>query len=125
MMPKLITTERILKNKLGQYESALADCNESIRLNFDDAWPYTNRGFAKIKLGQPESALTDCNEAIRRNPDLVEAYHTRGEAYRFLGRTQEAEADLQKALDLAEETDNQDLKTEIEQLLQELENAKK
>ncbi len=113
-----------LKNKLGQYESALADCNESIRLNFDDAWPYANRGFAKVKLGQIESALTDCNEAIQRNPDLAEAYHTRGEAYRLLGKAEDAKVDYQKALELAEQSGNQELKTEIEQSLQELENTK-
>ena len=53
---------------------------------------------------------------------MAEAYHTRGEAYALLGRTQEAKADYQKALELAEETDEQDLKTEIEQSLQELDN---
>ena len=112
-----------LKNKLGQYKSALSDCNESIRLNFDDAWPYANRGFAKIKLGQIASALTDCDEAVQRDPSLAEAYHTRGEANALLGRTPEAKADLQKALELAEQTDNQDLKTEIAQSLQKLDNA--
>ena len=112
-----------LKNKLGQYKSALSDCNESIRLNFDDAWPYTNRGFAKIKLGQIESALTDCEEAIRRNPSLAEAYRTQGEANTHLGRIQEAKQDFQKALELAEETNDQDLKTEIEQSLKELDST--
>ena len=76
----------------------------------------------KIKLGQTESALTDCEEAIRRNPDLAEAYHTRGEAYRLLGKTQEAKADFQKALELAEQDEDQELKIEIEQSLQELDN---
>jgi predicted RNA polymerase sigma factor len=39
-----------------------------------------------------------------------------------LGRTQEAKADFQKALKLAEQTGNYDLKTGIEQSLQELDN---
>ena len=113
-----------MKNKLGQYESALADCNKSIQLNPNDAWLYTNRGFAKIKLGQTESALTDCEEAVRLNPSLAEAYNTRSKAKVLLGRTQEAKVDFQKALELAERSDDLDLKTEIEQSLQELDNIK-
>ena len=48
------------------------------QLNPDDAWPYTNRGFAKIKLGQPESALADCDEAIRLSPEHLPSF---AEAY--------------------------------------------
>ena len=50
---------------------------------------------------------------------MAEAYHTRGEAYRLLGKTQEAKADFQKALELAEQDKDQELKTEIEQSIQE------
>ena len=113
-----------LKNRLGQYKSALTDCNKSIQLNPNDPWPYTNRGFAKVKLGQIESAITDCNEAIRRSPSLAEAYRTRGIANTLLGRTQEAKVDYQKALELAEQDDNQNLKIEIEQSLEKLNNIK-
>ena len=112
-----------MKNKLGQYESAITDCDKSIQLDLNDAWPYTNRGFAKIKLGQPESALIDCDKAIGLDPSLAEAYDTRGKANALLGKIQEAKADFQKALELAEETDDQDLKIEIEQSLQELNNT--
>ena len=112
-----------LKNRLGQYKSALTDCNKSIQLNSNDPWSYANRGFAKINLGQPEPAITDCDEAIRLNPSLAEAYETRGKANALLGRTQEAKADFQKALDLAEQTGNQGLKTEIGQSLKELDNT--
>lgn len=112
-----------MKNKLGQYKSALAACNESICLNPDDAWPYANRGFAKIKLDRLESALTDCTKAIRLGLDYAEAYYTRGNAQIFLSRIQEAKADFQKALELAEQSGNPDLKTEIEQSVQELDNT--
>ena len=112
-----------MKNKLGQYESALTDCNKSIQLNPNKAWPYTNRGFAKIKLGQTESALTDCDKAIQLDSSLAEAYNTRGEANVLLGKTEEAKGDFQKALALAKQTDNQDLKVEIEQSLKELDDT--
>ena len=52
---------------LGQYEAAVADYDEAIRLKPDLATAYNNRGVAKEKLEQYEAAVADCNEAIRRN----------------------------------------------------------
>ncbi len=111
------------KVALERYEAGITDFDESLQLNPEAAYVHFLRGSARIELGRYQSALTDCDEAIRRNPDLAEAYHTRGEAYRLLGKTQEAKANFQKALELAEEADDQDLKTEIEQSLQERDNT--
>ena len=113
-----------LKNKLEQYESAITDCNKCIELDPNHAWAYTNRGYAKIKLGQLEDALIDCDKAISLDPTLAEAHETLGKAQTLLGRTQEAKADFQKALEFAEQMGNQELKFQIEQSLQELENTK-
>ena len=55
---------------------------------------------------------------------MAEAYYTRGEAYRLLGKMQEAKNDFQKALELAKQDEDQDLKNEIEQSLQELDRTK-
>lgn len=109
-----------VKIELEQYEEAIVDFNESIRLKPSDAEVYNIRGFTKIKLGQIESALIDFDQAISLDPTLAEAYHTRGEAQTLLGRTEEAKADFQKALELAEEKNNQELANEIKHSLQEL-----
>ena len=76
-------------------------------------------------MGQHESALVDCNEAIRLKSDNAFGYKYRGMAYTGLGQIQEAKADYQTALELLEQVGNEGLKTEIEQLLQELENTEK
>ena len=112
-----------VKNVLERYEAAIEDFDKGLQLKPDDAYAYFMRGSTMLELGRHQSALTGCGEAIRRNPDLAETYRTRGEAHRLLSKTQEAKADYQKALELAEQTDNQDLKTEIEQLLKELDNT--
>ena len=111
------------KVALEHYEAAITDFDESLQLDPDAAHAYFMRGSTMLELGRYQSALTDCDEAIQLNPSLAEAYHTRGKANTLLGRTQEAKADFQKALALAEETNDQDLKTEIEQSLQELDNT--
>ena len=111
------------KVALEHYEAALTDFDESLQLNPGASYVHFMRGRARIELGRYQAALTDCDEAIRRNPDLAEAYHTRGEAYRLLGKAEEAKADFQKALELAKQDEGQELKTEIERSLQQLDNT--
>ena len=110
---------------LGEYESAIPDFDEAIRIKPDFDSAHSNRGRAKNALGQHESALVDCNEAIRLKSDNAFGYKYRGMAYTGLGQIQEAKADYQTALELLEQVGNEGLKTEIEQLLQELENTEK
>ena len=74
-------------------------------------------------MGQIESVLADADEAIRLNSSFTAAYDTRGNTNALLGRTEETKADFQKALELAERDHNQNLKTEIEQSLEELDDT--
>ena len=112
-----------VRMQLECYEAAIADFDKSLQLEPDEAYAYFMRGCARVKLGRYQSALTDCNKAIQLNPSLAEAYDTRGQINAFLGRTKKAKADFQKVLALAEETNDRDIKTEIEQSLQELDNT--
>ena len=111
------------KVALEHYEAAITDFDESLQLDPDAAQVYFMRGSVRVELGKYQSAITDCDEAIRRNPSLAEAYRTRGEANALLDRAQEAKTDFQEALALAEQDDDQELKSEIEQSLKELNNA--
>ena len=47
------------KGKLGDYEGAIADYNEAIRLKPDFAHAYYNRGGVKDKLAQISEAMSD------------------------------------------------------------------
>ena len=64
------------KQKLEQYDAAVADYDKAIRLNPDLAKAYINRSAAKQKLGQNEDAIADCNKAIRLNRTWTEPTST-------------------------------------------------
>lgn len=81
------------KEKLGDYEGAIADYTKAIRLKPDDDIAYYNRGNAKIKLKQYESAINDHNIAVRLNPNNAYAYYSRGIAKGRLAQYVAAVAD--------------------------------
>ena len=52
----------------GDYQAAISDYDEAIRLDPNDAIAYYNRGLAKSELGDLEAAISDYDEAIRLQP---------------------------------------------------------
>ena len=111
-------------SNLGKYDEAISDLNEAIRLNPNLAGLYMVRGVAHGNLGKYDEAISDLNEAIRLNPNLAEAYLTRGFTNEALRKVEEAQADYQTALKIAEQQENEDIKTTIEENLQRLKNKK-
>jgi tetratricopeptide (TPR) repeat protein len=83
-----------------QYDKAIADYTEAIRLKPDFADAYANRAFAYGSLEQFDKAIADCNEAIRLQPDSAEAYKNRGGAYCNLRQYDKAIADCNEAIRL-------------------------
>ena len=65
----------------GDYDKAIADYTEAIRLNPKLAEAYYSRGFAYGKKGDYDKAIADYTEAIRLDPKYAEAYYNRGVAY--------------------------------------------
>ena len=88
----------------GQYERAIQDYDEAIRLDPQFAGTYNNRGVAYKALGQHERAIQDYDEAIILDPEYAKAYYLRGLSYNMLGKSEEAEQNLQKAKELGYET---------------------
>ncbi|MEK7487573.1 MAG: tetratricopeptide repeat protein [Planctomycetota bacterium] len=66
------------KEEQGDFEEAIADFTEAIRLNSNSAEAYNFRGFSKSFRQDLEGAIVDFNEAIRLNPLYAEAFHNRG-----------------------------------------------
>ncbi|CAN5686018.1 hypothetical protein BH10CYA1_BH10CYA1_03620 [soil metagenome] len=76
---------------------AIADCNQSLKLNPKRAHPHLSRGIAYARLGNTKLALQDFDEAIRQSPDYGEAYFERGLVYKTLGKSDLYKIDQQKA----------------------------
>jgi V8-like Glu-specific endopeptidase len=81
-----------------EYEPALAELNESIRLNANRATPYTNRAAVLLALGDYESALADCDKALALDPKQVLAQVNRGCVYHQMGQYPQALEAFNKAL---------------------------
>jgi tetratricopeptide (TPR) repeat protein len=84
----------------GEYDLAIADFSQAIKLNPNDAYAYNNRGFAYAKKGDYDRALADCDQALKLNPNYANAYAARGLAYKGKKQINQAIQDFEKALAL-------------------------
>ena len=63
------------------YDTAIADFDEAIRLDPKFAPAYVNRGLAYAAKGDLDKAFADCTKAIELKPDYADAYYGRGDAF--------------------------------------------
>ncbi len=82
----------------GDYDHAIQDYDDAIRLNPNDAPAYNDRGSAYFYKGDYDRAIQDFNEAIRLNPNFVEAYYNRGDACLFQSNLTAAMADFEHVI---------------------------
>ena len=96
--PVILQERAYAYNEMGEYEQAIADYTEAIRIDPDDAYAYHERGYAYDKMGEYEKAIADFTEAIRIDPEYDRAYHERGDAYKGLGEYEKAIAYYTEAI---------------------------
>ncbi len=84
----------------NQYDKAIADLNEAIRLDPTYAIAYNNRGVAWQHKKEYDKAIADLNEAIRLEPTYAIAYNNRGNAWRDKKNYDKAIADYNEAIRL-------------------------
>jgi tetratricopeptide (TPR) repeat protein len=70
----------------GQYDRAIADFDQAIRLNPNDADFFRNRGSVYADKKQYDRAIEDFSQAIRLNPNDIAAFVNRGGTYVNKGR---------------------------------------
>ena len=85
---------------LREYDKAVADFTEAIRLFPKHTSALSNRGYAWVALGEDDKAVADFTEAIRLNPEAVRARVGRGHARQMLKEYNSAIADLNEAIRL-------------------------
>ena len=82
-----------------EFELALKDYDQAIRINPDFLDPYNNRGAVRMALNQYEQAFSDFDLCVRKNARFFPAYLNRGQAEHHLGRHEDAVRDLTIALE--------------------------
>src|SRR3984957_19966023 len=82
----------------GNYNLAIKDFDDTIRLNPKDVEAYNNRCWTRTVTGELQSALRDCNEALRLRPNFVDALDSRGLVNLKSGLAKNAIADFDAAL---------------------------
>jgi tetratricopeptide (TPR) repeat protein len=87
------------KNK-GDYDRALADYNQVLKLKPYAVNAYNNRGIAYSNKSDYNRAIADYNQAIKLQPDTAYVYYNRGIAYNKKGEYERAIADYNQAIKL-------------------------
>ena len=82
----------------GDYDRALPDLDETIRLDPKHANAYLLRGQLWLMKGELDLALKDCHRAIQLGKDDANAYQLRGVVLMDMGELDRAIADFSEAL---------------------------
>jgi lipoprotein NlpI len=106
--PKMTVKDRAsaLSSRCGWWwfkkdpDRALADCNEALRADSNNAAAYLNRGNAYLNKSDFERAFADFNEAIRLDPKNAWAFVERGNLYKSKGDLDHTLADMNEAIRL-------------------------
>jgi tetratricopeptide (TPR) repeat protein len=91
----------VKKGEQEDWQGAIADFSDALRLNPNLIEAYNNRGTAYSIIGQNEKAIVDYNEAIRLKPTDPEAYYNRGVTYREIKDYPKAIADFSQSIRLS------------------------
>jgi tetratricopeptide (TPR) repeat protein len=83
-----------------EFDRALADLNEAVRLDPAYACGYSNRGRVYALKRDLDRAIADYDEAIRIDPSFALAYNNRGGAWLGKGDAERAIADFNTAIKL-------------------------
>ncbi|HLN27912.1 MAG TPA: tetratricopeptide repeat protein [Gemmataceae bacterium] len=84
----------------GEYDKALAACNEALRLNPKLTMAYFARSKAYCAKEEYDKAIADCTDAIRLDPEQAMGYYQRASAYYAKKDYDKAIADITEAFRL-------------------------
>jgi Flp pilus assembly protein TadD len=89
----LLANRAIFYTAKGEFDRALADYNDSLRLAPNNAISHNGRGAILRNMGELDAALADYTEAIRLDPRSHKAYANRGQIWCLKGDLDRALAD--------------------------------
>ena len=83
-----------------QYEKAIIDCNEAIKLGYTGELVYEIRGKSYLGLDKPDEAVKDGEQVIELNPKNENGYRIKAGAYLLKDEYEQAKIACEKALEL-------------------------
>ena len=86
--------------KTGQVDEAIAQCQQALQINPDQARVHINLGDALFKMGRVDEAIAQYQQALQIEPDYAEAHINFGNALLRKGNVDEAIAQYQLALQI-------------------------
>lgn len=101
-----IFREGLKKIEQGNFQGAINDFTEVLKINPNIPDAYYFRGLARDLLEDNEEAIKDYSEAIRLDPKNTYAYNNRGTVYAELKEYDKAIEDYDRALDKDSENAN-------------------
>ena len=93
-------TRGIAYDNLGEYDLAIQEYDQAIRLKPSDPRAYYNRGLDYANKSQFERAIQDYDQAVRLDPGNANGFVSRGVAYDGLGQYDRAIQDYDQAIRL-------------------------
>ena len=90
----------------GNYDGAIEDYTEGLRLEPNDVYAWLNRGNAWLRKSEHDKAINDYNDAIQLNPNFAAAWSGRGEAWYRKGEYDKAIGDFNETLRLSPSSSN-------------------
>jgi tetratricopeptide (TPR) repeat protein len=96
----LYTNRGVEYERKQDYEHAIADYDQAIKVDPKNPLPFNNRGNAYSSMGDLDHAIADYDQAIKLNPKYAEAFFNRGLAKRKKSDWSGADADIAQAREL-------------------------
>src|SRR6185437_192484 len=85
------------RNRSGDFDDALSDCNKALTLSNNDPDILDTRGFVYLKSGNVAAASRDFDTVIQKRPTTASSFYGRALIERQQGNEVAASADITKA----------------------------
>ena len=99
-LASLYSSRALAYENRGEYDLAIADYTEAVKLGSENVERYVSRGIAYRLKGDFDNAIKDFNKAINLNSNDFHTYNHRGIVYKRKGESDKAINDFSKAIDL-------------------------
>ena len=93
------------KYTLGNYDGALADCNQAVKIEPQSDIGYERRGSVWRMKGDDKRAMADFEKALEINPKNPYALYARGLVKKGMGDETGGEADIARAREIKPDID--------------------